>query len=307
MIISRRYLLSTLSGGALAATASSLAAKASAASCGVALPEETEGPFPADGSRMGRPPGMDGLPGAPASSRPTPNALKLPFIRRADLRKSGTTGHEAKGVPLSLRILVTGAGCQPLSGHAVYIWHCTQDGDYSLYSLPEEDFLRGVQISDSAGFVTFHTLFPGCYDGRMPHIHVEVYASAEMAIDAANKLATTQFAFDPAICEQVYSEAAGYEKSLPNLRRISFGTDNVFSDNSAAELAAQTVHLSGNATDGFAGTVTLALGDGEREPARMGPAGRGGPHGMGPEGTGPGNRNGPPPGPPPSFGSRNRK
>lgn len=289
---SRRRLLSLIGSGALLTGAP----RALAATCGVTLPEETEGPYPADGSHMGPPPGMPAMPG---TSSPAPNALKLPFIRRSDLRTSGSTGHVANGVPLSLRLQVTGAGCRPLGNHAVYIWHCTQSGDYSLYTLPDEDFLRGVQVSDGGGYVTFHTIFPGCYDGRMPHIHVEVYASLDMAADAQNKLATTQFAFDPALCAQVYAQAKGYETSVANLRNISFATDNVFGDNTPAELAAQTLHISGTVSDGFAATVILALGDGEREPARMGPPPNSGP-GAGPNG-GPGGRRGPPPGRPPSF------
>jgi len=298
---SRRTLI-----GLMTAFVSTGPGRALAAVCGVALPEETEGPYPADGSHMAPPPGIGPMPGAPAQmsgqSAAAPNALKLPFIRRSDLRKSGGTGHVAEGVPLSLRIRVTGQGCQPLVNHVVYIWHCTQGGDYSLYTLPEEDFLRGTGVSDAGGYVSFETIFPGCYAGRMPHIHVEVYPSLELADSADHKIATTQFAFDRALCEQVYADAKGYEKSLPNLKNISFKTDNVFGDNSAAELLAQTVQISGNITNGFAGTVTLALGDGEREPARMGPGGPGGPP--------PNGRNGPPPSgafpaPPPSLRPKN--
>ena len=42
-----------------------------------------------------------------------------------------------------------------------------------------QNYLRGVQESGTDGTVTFTTIFPGCYQGRMPHIHFEVYRSAE--------------------------------------------------------------------------------------------------------------------------------
>ncbi|ESQ78240.1 hypothetical protein [Asticcacaulis sp. YBE204] len=230
----------------------------------VTLPEETEGPFPADGSRRG-PPGIR------ASATESPNALKLPFIERRDIRTSGNTGAMAAGVPLTLRIRLTGAGCRPLADHAVYIWNCTRDGQYSLYALPKEDFLRGVQPTDKDGVAEFLTIVPGCYDGRMPHIHVEVYPSLATAHSADDKIATTQFAFDRALCEQIYREAEGYEASTNNLARVSFDTDMVFGDNTATEREAQTVKLTGNVREGFVGTVTLALGDGPRQASRMGP------------------------------------
>jgi protocatechuate 3,4-dioxygenase beta subunit len=34
-----------------------------------------------------------------------------------------------------------------------------------------------VQGADADGNLAFTTVFPGCYDGRMPHVHFEVYRS----------------------------------------------------------------------------------------------------------------------------------
>jgi protocatechuate 3,4-dioxygenase beta subunit len=38
-----------------------------------------------------------------------------------------------------------------------------------------ESYLRGVQVTDSNGQVTFTTIYPACYSGRWPHIHFEVF------------------------------------------------------------------------------------------------------------------------------------
>jgi protocatechuate 3,4-dioxygenase beta subunit len=64
-------------------------------------------------------------------------------------------------------------GGTPLAGAAVYVWHCTNAGQYSLYGqdVANENYLRGVQESDASGKVTFKTIFPAAYDGRWPHIH----------------------------------------------------------------------------------------------------------------------------------------
>ena len=61
--------------------------------------------------------------------------------------------------------------------------HCDRDGLYSLYSsgVTAHNYLRGVQETDASGNLGFTTIFPGCYAGRMPHVHVEVYPSLDKA------------------------------------------------------------------------------------------------------------------------------
>ena len=63
-------------------------------------------------------------------------------------------------------------------GAAVYPWHCDAQGQYSIVlaaAVEDENYLRGVQPTDASGTVSFTTVFPGCYTGRWPHIHFEVY------------------------------------------------------------------------------------------------------------------------------------
>jgi hypothetical protein len=83
------------------------------------------------------------------------------------------------------------------AGATVYLWHCDRDGNYSMYSsgMTPENYLRGVQEADADGVVTFTTIFPGCYDGRMPHVHFEVYPTLAKAASAANRIKTSQFTF----------------------------------------------------------------------------------------------------------------
>lgn len=213
------------------------ATTSSSTSCAV-IPEETAGPYPGDGSN-----------GA--------NALTLSGIVRRDIRTSLGTGNMAAGVLLTvtLELVNTASSCAPLSGYAIYLWHATREGLYSMYStgVTAENFLRGVQVSDSSGLVTFSTIFPGCYDGRMPHIHLEVYPSAAVATQASAKIKTTQLGFPVATLNEVYT-SAGYGSSVTNLARISYATDNVFSDGTSLQIASMT----GNATAGY--TAALRLG-----------------------------------------------
>lgn len=216
-----------------------------AASCSV-VPEETAGPFPGDGSNT--------------SGGAVANALALSGIVRRDLRSSiaGATG-VAAGVPLTLqlRLVSTLSRCADLEGLAVYLWHCDREGRYSMYStgLIGENYLRGVQASAADGVVSFTTIFPGCYDGRMPHMHFEVFRSLASATSFSAKVKTSQIAFPTEVCQTVYSQASGYATSLTNLGRISFASDNVFSDGVDSQLAAVT----GSVAGGYVATLTVGL------------------------------------------------
>lgn len=138
----------------------------------------------------------------------------------------------------------------------MYVWHCTREGGYSMYSdgAAEENYLRGVQIADDEGLVTFGSIFPACYSGRWPHIHFEVYPDQESITDSANAIATSQVALPQDVCEIVYAET-GYEASVGNLARITLDSDNVFSDDGGAS---QLATVTGDNAAGY--TVALTVG-----------------------------------------------
>jgi protocatechuate 3,4-dioxygenase beta subunit len=188
---------------ATTATGTGGGATTTAARCAV-IPEETAGPYPADGTN--------------SSAGGVANALALTGIVRSDIRSSvaGATGIAA-GVPLTIRLQLVnvGAACASVAGAAVYLWHCDRAGAYSMYSngIKSENYLRGVQAADGNGVVTFTTIVPGCYAGRMPHVHFEGYPSLDRAASAANRIRASQFTFPMAILNATYA-AAGYEASV---------------------------------------------------------------------------------------------
>jgi len=229
---------SSSSGG----TSGSSGSSGSSGTCAVSA-EETQGPYPADGSNT-----IDGT---------VSNALALTGIVRSDITTSfGSMSGTAGGVPVTLELTLvnTNSSCAALDGYAIYVWHCSREGVYSLYGATDQNWLRGVQPTDASGVATFKTIFPGCYSGRMPHIHIEVYRSETTATSYTNKLKTTQLAFPTDVCTTVYTTASGYTSSEANFTQISFATDNVFSDGTSTEMATVT----GNVTDGY--TVALQLG-----------------------------------------------
>ncbi|WP_030610909.1 intradiol ring-cleavage dioxygenase [Streptomyces sclerotialus] len=142
--------------------------------------------------------------------RLTKESIEGPYYLDYDKYRSDVT--EGKpGVPLTLRIrVIDSVHCRPLSRVAVDIWHCDALGVYSSYeeqssggggtptpptgtptavptgpppggggghAEPDSDttYLRGFQMTDRAGWVTFRTVFPGWYRGRAVHIHTKVH------------------------------------------------------------------------------------------------------------------------------------
>lgn len=213
------------------------------------IPTETAGPYPADGS---------------SASGQRLNALALSGIVRQDIRSSiaGASG-TAEGVPLTvtLTLVNSASSCSALAGMAVYLWHCTREGGYSLYSsgVTGENFLRGVQVSDANGQVSFTTIFPGCYSGRWPHIHFEIYPSLDAATDSSavsDYSRVSQLALPAVVCQQVYGTAQGYASSVSNLASISLDSDNVFGDDGAA---LQLATVSGSVSGGFSAALTVGV------------------------------------------------
>ncbi|MEV0675652.1 intradiol ring-cleavage dioxygenase [Actinosynnema sp. NPDC050436] len=248
--LDRRRALTLLGGAGLTAlaacgtppapSASDSAAAPTAAACRDAIPEETGGPYPGDGSNG-------------------PNVLTQSGIVRSDIRTSfGTGSRTAEGVPLTitLTVLDTASGCAPLAGAAVYLWHCDIDGKYSMYSpgLTGENYLRGVQEADAEGVVTFTSIFPAAYSGRWPHVHFEVYPSLAEATRAGTRTTTTQLALPVDVCKTVYG-TAGYVQSVRNLAGTSLNTDTVFGDGHDEQLATVT----GDVTGGYTATLDVPV------------------------------------------------
>ncbi|WP_082606775.1 cadherin-like beta sandwich domain-containing protein [Acidovorax sp. Root275] len=163
------------------------------------------------------------------------------------------------GVPLTVTLTVQDVsnGCTPVSGAAVYIWHCDKDGLYSGYSTGTNagqaglTYLRGIQVTNSSGQVTFTTIYPGWYAGRITHIHAQVYLNDNLSVTAT---ATTQLAFPQDVTTAVYNSTL-YSAKGQNNSVASFAADNVFSDGTSTEMVA----ISGSVASGYAGSLTVNI------------------------------------------------
>ena len=260
------------------------------------MPGETAGPYPGDGSN-----GAD--------------VLETSGVERSDIRSSIDSDTTAEGVPLdiTMTIIDMAGGDVPMEGAAVYLWQCDAAGQYSMYSegVEEETYLRGVQIADAQGKVTFTSIFPGCYSGRWPHLHFEVFSDAESIVDATNAILTSQIALPQTEADGVY-ELTEYAGSAENLSQLTLETDGIFSDGYEQQLAT----LSGDLEAGYSFAIDVpidtttepeagGMGGGGMggEPPSDGGGGEGGPGGTPPEGApGEGGPGGEPPADAPSDG-----
>jgi protocatechuate 3,4-dioxygenase beta subunit len=175
-------------------------------------------------------------------------------LNRSDLTINTTDANVLSGTPLGLTLTLeqySSSGCSPLQGAQVDIWHADAAGIYSDESsegTSGQTFLRGYQITNSRGVVSFKTIFPGWYTGRTIHIHVMIRtftASGTVAFEF-----TTQLFFDQTLINGVTTTVSPYSsRGLPDTTNAQ---DNIY--NSATQLTLAT------ATSGSGYTAAATLG-----------------------------------------------
>lgn len=188
----------------------------------------------------------------------TPTETEGPFPTKSpsSLMQSNIAG-DRTGISLTVKIYIINrnSSCTALANAIVDIWQCDAVGNYSEYggtgmqstNYASVHWLRGRQITDSNGLVTFTSIFPGWYSGRAPHIHVHVYNTSGMS------LLVTQIAFPTDVCNTVYTTASPYKSR--GTQDTSNANDNVFSDSLSNELATVT----GSVSAGYTLTHTITV------------------------------------------------
>ena len=187
----------------------------------------------------------------------SPRETKGPFPTKTPAQMvQANIKSDRTGIALLINLIIVDKTnqCKPLTGAHVDIWHCDKDGNYSEYGnnpmqrndLTSAHFLRGRQITDANGHVSFLSIYPGWYHGRAPHIHIEVFDKA------GTSLLVTQVAFPENISSKVYSSSLYANRGnadTPNAR------DMVFADSLSEQMATVT----GNPTDGYTLSSTIVV------------------------------------------------
>ena len=177
----------------------------------------------------------------------TPSETAGPFpsltdIFRSDIRdgKTGTL------LALTIKVVNVNAACAAVPNANVEVWHCDSSGNYSEYGTQTtQTYLRGIQTTNSSGEVTFTTIYPGWYQGRATHIHVEVTANG-----VSRKI--TQIAFPESINTSVYRSGAYASRGSNPTSNLA---DGIFADSLSAEL----VTPSGDPASGYAASCQVAI------------------------------------------------
>lgn len=184
---------------------------------------------------------------ANAACAVTPSETVGPYPSLTDLFRSDI--REGKpGTPLALTIAVVNANnnCAPVPDANVEIWQCDAAGNYSQYGTQRaETYLRGIQTTNASGEVTFTTVFPGWYQGRATHIHVEVLRTGA-------SVKVTQIAFPESVNATVYGTGAYASRGR---NPTSNTRDGIFADSVDSELAS----VSGDPAGGLSATFRVAV------------------------------------------------
>jgi protocatechuate 3,4-dioxygenase beta subunit len=184
--------------------------------------------------------------GTNAACAVTPTETIGPYPSLTDLFRSDIReGKQGAQLTLTVKVVNVSGGCTPVSGANVEIWHVDAAGNYSQYGTQTtQTYLRGIQTSNSNGEVTFVTIYPGWYQGRATHIHLEV------TINGVSRK-VTQMAFPETVNNSVHTSGV---YSTRGRNPMSNSSDGIFADSLSSEI----VTPSGDPTSGY--TVTFQVG-----------------------------------------------
>ncbi len=181
----------------------------------------------------------------------TPSQEEGPFYVNVDLLRSDVTEGQA-GTPLSLTITTLDeTTCQPLVGAGVEIWQANALGVYSdeaSESTVGQTWLRGTQLTDSNGQVTFATIVPGWYAGRTMHIHLKVHTSG-----AQGTVVHTGQIFFPDAIDSVVAATAPYTSNTT--ARTTNATDRVYTTQNGSSVI---MDITGSSS-GYIGSTTVGV------------------------------------------------
>jgi len=197
--------------------------------------------------------------GTTASCVLTPELTVGPYfvdekLNRSDLTTNTTDTNVLNATPLTLTMTImeyASSGCSALVGAQVDIWHADAAGIYSDESVENttgQTFLRGYQITDSNGAVTFKTVVPGWYSGRTIHIHVMIRTLSSS--DSVLTEFTTQLFFDQMLLNALTTTVSPYNtRGAPDTTNAQ---DSIYSSATRLTLT--------NTTSGGGYTASITLG-----------------------------------------------
>jgi protocatechuate 3,4-dioxygenase beta subunit len=214
----------------------SVAVAASGAVCGTSTNAVTEGPYWTSDSASG--------------------------YDRSDITSDIGGTNTQTGVPFTLTIYVYDSenSCVAMENVQVDIWHCNASGIYSGVQsstngngtdYTSQSWLRGYQLTDSAGKVSFSTIVPGWYTGRTTHIHIRFRSTYDTSSSGSTN--TAQLFFDQTFIDTLDTTVSPYSSLGKN--SVTNAGDSIYNSEGGTTI----LSLSGSATAGYAATFSIYL------------------------------------------------
>jgi protocatechuate 3,4-dioxygenase beta subunit len=178
---------------------------------------------------------------------------------RSDIRSNLDGSSTQAGIPLTPHLYVYDFdhSCAAMSGVQIDIWHCNASGVYSNESVEStvgQSWLRGYQITDSSGAVTFKTIVPGWYQGRTTHIHLRLRSSYNESASLSDGSNTTQLFFPQATIDTIDTTVAPYSTEGKN--STTNAGDRVYAQQTGGKME---LTLSGDSTNGYVASLVIGL------------------------------------------------
>jgi protocatechuate 3,4-dioxygenase beta subunit len=183
------------------------------------------------------------------------------YVALADVRDDIVLGQV--GVPLEIQItIINSKTCKPIKHVAVDIWHCNGSGVYSDISSEQtlgQTYLRGVQLTDKHGRVSFKSIFPGHYSGRTTHIHARIHINSH---DSDNKVTgghichTGQLFPPEAVYREVY-KLAPYNSETATV--VTHADDRVWTQEHGRDGLMKFTQVGHKLSKGLIGSLTMAV------------------------------------------------
>lgn len=132
-----------------------------------------------------------------ATCKATASGTEGPYYISGAPIRSNITESE-KGIKTEITFSVVDTSCKAIKGATVDIWHANASGQYSGVDGNSGVYLRGSQVTNEKGRVTFTSIYPGWYPARTMHIHVKVWREG-------NEVLTTQFFASDGASAKIYA------------------------------------------------------------------------------------------------------
>lgn len=222
----------------------------------------------------------------------TAEQMEGPYYLDDELVRSDIREHKA-GVPLTLELsAVDSVTCKPLTNAAIEIWHCDTLGVYSGYAASTTDFrssrptdmptdgsgtppagggashqkpvndltfLRGMQMTDAKGKVTFSTILPGWYAGRAVHIHTKVHVDGTPSASGytgGHQAHTGQLYFN----EKAMVELAQLKPYKDNtVDRVLLDDDSIYPGGGVTGGLLNLTYTAGSISDGVTASIAMSV------------------------------------------------